>query len=106
MYKEVCSSCHSIKRVKFRHLVNACLTAEEAKAEAGECMVLDGPDENGEMFERPGKLSDPLPRPYPNDEAARAANGGALPPDLTLITKARPDGLVIYTLRLRTMCSR
>ena len=54
--------------------------------------VEDGPNDEGEMFERPGKLSDPLPRPYPNEEAARYANGGAYPPDLSLITKARHDG--------------
>ena len=52
----------------------------------------DGPNDEGENFERPGRLSDPLPRPYANEEAARYANGGAYPPDLTLITKARHDG--------------
>ena len=54
--------------------------------------MVDGPNDEGEMFERPGKLSDKLPKPYPNDEAGRAANNGALPPDLTLMTKARHDG--------------
>ncbi len=54
--------------------------------------VEDGPDDEGEMFERPGRLADPLPRPYANENAARAANGGAYPPDLSLITKARHDG--------------
>lgn len=73
-------------------MVGQFLTSEEAKAEAAEIEVQDGPDENGHMFMRPGKLSDYVPKPYPNDEAARAANGGALPPDLSLITKARPDG--------------
>ena len=57
-------------------------------------MVMDGPDDDGNMFERPGKLSDRFPRPYPNDEAARAANNGALPPDLTYITSARHGGEV------------
>lgn len=57
-------------------------------------MVLDGPDDDGNMFERPGKLSDRFPNPYPNDEAARAANNGALPPDLTYITSARHGGEV------------
>jgi len=57
-------------------------------------MVTDGPDETGAMFERPGKLSDKFPRPYPNDEAAKAANNGALPPDLTFITGARHGGEV------------
>ena len=54
--------------------------------------VEDGPNEEGEQFERPGRLSDPLPRPYANEEGARYANGGAYPPDLSLITKARHDG--------------
>ena len=52
----------------------------------------DGPDDDGNMFQRPGKLADYFPKVYPNDEAARAANMGALPPDLSLITKARHDG--------------
>ena len=54
--------------------------------------VEDGPNDEGEMYERAGKLSDPLPRPYANEEGARYANGGAYPPDLSLITKARHDG--------------
>ena len=61
---------------------------------AEEIEYTDGPDDNGEMFQRPGKLSDYLPGPYPNEEAARAGNGGALPPDLSLITKARHGGAV------------
>lgn len=92
VYKEVCSACHSLKRIAYRHMAGHLMTAEEAKAEAAEVEVEDGPDDNGQMFMRPGKLSDYLPKPYPNEEAARAANGGALPPDLSLITKARPDG--------------
>lgn len=52
----------------------------------------DGPNDQGEMFQRPGKLSDYLPAPYPNEEAARASNAGALPPDLSLIIKARHGG--------------
>jgi len=59
---------------------------------AAEAEVTDGPNDEGEMFERPGRLSDPLPRPYSSEEAARFANGGAYPPDLSLITKARHDG--------------
>jgi len=57
-------------------------------------MVVDGPDEEGNMYERPGKLSDMFQSPYPNDEAAKAANNGALPPDLTYITGARHGGEV------------
>lgn len=68
------------------------MSEAEAKAEAKEAMIMDGPDEEGEMYERPGKLSDAFPAPYKNDEAARAANNGALPPDLSYITKARHGG--------------
>lgn len=57
-------------------------------------MITDGPNEEGEMFQRPGKLADKMPSPYPNDEAARAANNGALPPDLTYIVRAREAGEV------------
>jgi ubiquinol-cytochrome c reductase cytochrome c1 subunit len=76
----------------YRNLVGTIMTEEEAKAEAEEVQVLDGPDENGAMFERPGKLSDKFPKPYPNEEAAKAANNGALPPDLSFITSARHGG--------------
>ena len=62
-------------------------TEEEAKAMAAEIEVVDGPNDEGEMFTRPGKLSDRLPQPYANESAARFANGGAYPPDLSLITK-------------------
>ncbi len=92
VYKEVCSSCHGLKRIAYRHLVDVCMTTEQAKADAEAIEVTDGPNDEGEMFTRPGRLSDYLPNPYANDEAARAANGGALPPDLSLITKARHDG--------------
>ena len=68
---------------------------------ASEIDVVDGPNDEGEMFERPGKLSDPLPKPYANEEAGRAANGGALPPDLSLMAKARHGG-VDYIFALLT----
>lgn len=89
VYKQVCSACHSLDKIAFRNLVGATHTLEEAKALAEEIQVEDGPDDAGNMFKRPGKLSDYMPRPYPNDQAARFANGGALPPDLSLIIKAR-----------------
>lgn len=73
----------------YRQMVDVFLTEEEAKAEAAEVQVRDGPDNTGEFFMRPGKLSDPVPSPYPNEEAARAANNGAYPPDLSLINLAR-----------------
>ncbi len=78
----------------YRHLVNVSHTEDEAKAEAAETQVTDGPNEEGNMFQRPGKLSDRFPSPYPNDEAAKAANNGALPPDLSLIAFARKGGAV------------
>jgi len=92
VYKEVCSTCHSMEQIAFRNFVGVTHTEEEAKMMAEEIEVTDGPNDEGEMFERPGKLSDYLPKPYPNEQAARFANGGAYPPDLSLITKARHDG--------------
>jgi len=92
VYKQVCSACHSLKYVAYRELVGCILTEEEAKQEASEVQVQDGPNEEGEMFMRPGKLADYFPSPYPNEEAARHANNGAYPPDLTLITLARHGG--------------
>ena len=68
-------------------------TEQEVKTMAEEIEITDGPDDTGEMFERPGKLSDRLPSPYANEEGARYANNGAYPPDLSLITKARHDGI-------------
>jgi ubiquinol-cytochrome c reductase cytochrome c1 subunit len=92
VYKQVCAACHSMNYMYYRDLVGTIMTEDEAKAEAADVMVVDGPDETGAMFERPGKLADKFPRPYPNDEAAKAANNGALPPDLTFITGARHGG--------------
>ncbi len=95
VYKQVCAACHSMRFTYYRHLVGVSHTEEEMKAEAAEAMVQDGPNEEGNMFERPGKLSDRFPSPYPNDEAAKQANNGALPPDLSLIAFARKGGAVI-----------
>merc|ERR1711976_188335 len=92
VYKQVCAACHSLNYVAYRNLVDVCFTEAEAKAEAEEVQVTDGPDEEGNMFERPGKLSDIFPKPYANDEAAKAANNGALPPDLSKIVLARHGG--------------
>jgi len=92
VYKQVCSACHSMRYLAYRNLVDIAYTEDEAKAEAAEIQVMDGPDENGEMFERPGKLSDYFPKPYPNDAAAAAANNGAIPPDLSYIALARHGG--------------
>lgn len=92
VYKEVCSSCHSLNRIAYRNLVGVTHTEAEMKELAAENDFEDGPNDEGEMFERPGKLSDYHPSPYPNEEAARAANNGAAPPDLSLISKARHGG--------------
>ncbi|KAK6185192.1 hypothetical protein SNE40_007480 [Patella caerulea] len=92
VYKQVCAACHSMNYMYYRNLVDAFMTEDEAKAEAAEVQVVDGPDEEGKMFERPGKLADKFPNPYANPEAARAANNGALPPDLTFIVPARHGG--------------
>jgi len=92
VYKEVCAACHSMNYMYFRNLVDVSHTEDEVKALAEECLVVDGPDEEGNMFERPGKLADRFPNPYANDEAAKAANNGALPPDLSFIVNARHGG--------------
>uniref|UniRef100_A0A8C7H099 Cytochrome c1, heme protein, mitochondrial n=1 Tax=Oncorhynchus kisutch TaxID=8019 RepID=A0A8C7H099_ONCKI len=92
VYKQVCSACHSMEYLAFRNLVGVSHTEAEVKVLAEEIEVVDGPDESGEMFTRPGKLSDYFPKPYSNPEAARAANGGALPPDLSYIVNARHGG--------------
>lgn len=92
VYKQVCAACHSLKYVAYRNLVGVIFDEEGAKAEAEDTQVQDGPNEIGEYYMRPGKLSDKFPPPYPNEEAARAANNGAYPPDLTLMTLARHGG--------------
>ncbi|XP_005178619.1 cytochrome c1, heme protein, mitochondrial [Musca domestica] len=92
VYKQVCSACHSMKYIAYRNLVGVTHTEAEAKAEAEGIMVRDGPDDAGNYYDRPGKLSDYFPSPYPNEEAARAANNGAYPPDLSYIVSARHGG--------------
>ncbi|KAJ3306999.1 cytochrome c1 [Kappamyces sp. JEL0829] len=101
VYREVCSACHSMDYIYWRNLVGVTHTEAEAKAMAAEYEYKDGPDDTGEYFMRAGKLSDPMPRPYANDEAARAANGGALPPDLSCISRAR-HGEMNYIFSLLT----
>lgn len=92
VYREVCSTCHGLEYVAFRNLEALGFTEDEVSVIASEYQIADGPNDQGEMFERPGKPSDHLPPPFPNPETARLANGGALPPDLSLITKAREGG--------------
>jgi ubiquinol-cytochrome c reductase cytochrome c1 subunit len=92
VYKEVCSACHSMNLLAYRHLSGIGLNEDEIKAVAASVQVTDGPNDEGEMFERPGRPSDPFHLPFPNEQAARAANNGALPPDLSLMAKAREGG--------------
>lgn len=92
VYEEVCHGCHSAKYLTFRSLGDLGFNEDEVKALAAKYEVQDGPDDSGEMFQRPARASDVIPPPFPNDNAARAANGGALPPDLSLMVKARLDG--------------
>ncbi|MGD9668075.1 MAG: cytochrome c1 [Hyphomicrobiaceae bacterium] len=94
VYKEVCSACHGLKRVYFRNLAEPGgpeFAEESVKALAAEWpnQITDGPNDEGAMFQRPARLSDPILGPYKNDKEARAAQNGALPPDLSLITRAR-----------------
>lgn len=92
VYRQVCAACHSMKWVKYRELVNQVYPEKRAKDIAKSFDVVDGPGDDGEMFERPGILTDSFPSPYPNDEAARYSNGGALPPDLSLYSCCKHDG--------------
>ena len=95
VYREACSACHSMSLLSLRNLAEEGgpeLSAKAVKTLAAEFEVQDGPNDEGEMFTRPGIPSDPFPSPFPNEQAARAANNGALPPDLSVITKARPHG--------------
>ncbi len=89
VYKEVCSACHSMSLVSFRTLEDLGYSEEQIKAFAGEYEVQDGPNADGEMFTRKAVPSDHFPSPFPNKEAAAAANNGAAPPDMSLLAKAR-----------------
>jgi len=92
IYKEVCSNCHSLKLIAFRNLADlggpAFSEAQAATIAAG-YQITDGPNDQGQMFQRPGRLADFFPAPFPNDQAARAALGGGLPPDMSVLAKAR-----------------
>ena len=95
VYKEVCSSCHSMQYLSYRNLGEQGgpeFSLEEVKAIAASLEVIDGPDSQGEMFTRPGRPSDRFVSPYPNVNASMAANGGAYPPDMSVLVKARTGG--------------
>jgi len=104
VYQEVCSGCHSVQYLSYRNLSEKGgpeFSVEEAKAIAAQFEVEDGPNSDGEMFMRPGRLSDKFVKPYPNVEASTVANGGAYPPDMSVLAKARKGGAdYIYSLLL------
>ncbi len=92
VYKEVCSACHAMRLLSYRNLRELGLTEAQVAAIAAQFTVVDGPNDEGQMFERPARAADRFRRPFPNQQAARAANNGAYPVDLSVITKARPNG--------------
>lgn len=99
VFKEVCNACHSIKYLEYGKLTEVGFSPAEVKAIASGYTVQDGPNDQGEMYERPARPTDYFHSPFPNDNAARAANNGAHPPDLSLIVKARAGGAdYIYSL--------
>ena len=102
VYTEVCAACHSMKYLSYRNLAEDGgpeFSVEQAKAIAASFEVVDGPNADGEMFTRPAKLSDKFVMPYENEKAAQAANGGAYPPDMSVLVKARGGGVdYIYSL--------
>ena len=102
VYQEVCAGCHSAQHLSYRNLSEKGgpeFLPEETKAIAAQFEVTDGPNEDGEMFTRPGRLSDKFVMPFPNVKAATAANGGAYPPDMSVLAKARKGGAdYIYSL--------
>jgi len=104
VYTEVCSGCHSVQHLSYRNLSEKGgpeFSADEAKAIASQFEVEDGPNSDGEMFVRSARLSDKFVKPYPNVEASTAANGGAYPPDMSVLAKARTGGAdYIYSLLL------
>ena len=104
VYTEVCAACHSMKYLSYRNLMEKGgpeFSEAQTKAIAASFEVNDGPNADGEMFTRPARLSDKFPMPYPNDKAAQAANGGAYPPDMSVLAKARKGGVdYLYSVLL------
>jgi ubiquinol-cytochrome c reductase cytochrome c1 subunit len=92
VYQQVCSSCHGMSLLSYRNLRDIGLSEDQVTAIAASVTVTDGPNDEGEMFERPGRLADRFRYPFANEQSARLANNGAYPPDLSVITKARKYG--------------
>ena len=93
VYNEVCANCHSMKLLHYRDLAGIGFSEAQIAAIAAQRQVTDGPNDQGEMFQRPGKPADAFVSPFPNEVVAAAANGGAAPPDLSVIVKARGKGI-------------
>ena len=104
VYTEVCAACHSMKYLSYRNLMEKGgpeFSEAQAKSIAASFEVTDGPNADGEMFSRHARLSDKFPMPYPNEKAAQAANGGAYPPDMSVLAKARKGGVdYLYSVLL------
>ena len=104
VYTEVCASCHSMKLLSYRNLAEKGgpeFSEDQAKAIASNFELRDGPNSDGEMFTRSAKLSDKFIKPYQNIEEAKALNGGAYPPDMSVLVKARSGGAdYIYSVLL------
>ncbi len=101
VYREVCSGCHSMKLLYYRDLIDIGFSPEQVKTIAAEYTVIDGPDDEGSMFERPAKPSDRFVGPFANKQEARFNNNGSYPPDLSVIAKARKNGVdYLYNLLL------
>ena len=104
VYTEVCAACHSMKYISYRNLMEKGgpeFSEAQVKAIAASFDVTDGPNADGEMFSRPARLSDKFPMPYPNEKSAQAANGGAYPPDMSVLAKARKGGVdYLYSVLL------
>lgn len=99
VYKEVCSACHGLDHLYYRNLLQIGFSEAEVKELASQFNVQDGPNSEGEMYDRPATLSDRFYNPFSNEEAARSANNGAHPVDLSLVIKARPNGAnYVYSL--------
>ena len=92
VYREVCAGCHSMNLLYYRDLIDIGFSNEEVKTIAAEYTVIDGPNDEGEMFERPAKPSDRFVPPFSNEQEARLSNNGSYPPDLSVITKAKKNG--------------
>jgi ubiquinol-cytochrome c reductase cytochrome c1 subunit len=92
VYEEICSRCHSMNQLYYRDLVGLGYNEDEVKAIAAQKQVTDGPNDQGEMFQRAGRPYDKFVAPFANEQLARATLNGALPPDLSLIVKAREGG--------------